>query len=360
MRNNIINKIALSLSLLGMFASCSNEDANPMETECFISFAGPEIKLSSEDTRAIVKGTAFPDNSSFGVLGYCLANQAGSTNLDINTGSSTWGVKKTLSTPHLFYNLQVTKSGNACSYNAVENTTTKQDVTNGLVAWYTNADFRYTFLAYYPYSVWTVPSISNVGEPTISYNLSDISNAPDLMVASNIDMFRGSGSIKFNFKHLMTGLKVQINNYDDEQSLRVTALSITGNFNKTVALSTNLTPTVSGTFSDLHSFEASTIAANSYKEYDPLLFLPKDNGNGTSNIGNNIKLNITYVSLQNGSTKTAEVSLANDFASFNPQSGVIYNLQLSFKGNALVVEIVQANNGNWEGGASVDSDVTFE
>lgn len=354
--HRITKQFVLLPALICSMASCSNEDMVPQQTQGdFVSFAEPKVKLTATQTRAVVEGSELPNNSSFGVLGYCLAYTAGTTNLDANTGPRTWYTKRTLAVPHVFRNLQVTKNG---TYTAVKGTTTQQDVNNGLVAWYPQNDYRYTFMAYYPYSGWTVPDINKTGEPAISYSLSDISNNPDLMVDSKVDMMRGAGSVKFEFKHLMTGLVLKINNYDGEKQLKISHLEISGKFYKNVSISTDLNPVVSGEFTDTHSFGPQAVPASSSKELDPLLFLPKPQSPGVNDIGSDIKISISYTSLQDGVNKTQDILFPN-WTSFNPQPGFMYTLQLTFKGDALLLDIIDANNGLWEGGSSVDSDITF-
>ena len=350
----ILSAFLLTIGLI----SCNNEDDSIVtDNNCnYISFSAPEIKLSGNDTRAIVEGTTFPNNESFGVLGYCLANVAGTTNLDTNTGTTAWNNKKGLCTPHLFHKIEVKKTDAGCTYTAVKNTTTKQDVTNGLVAWYPANDYRYTFLAYYPYSGWTVPAINTLGEPTISYTVSDISNNPDLMVAANVDAMRGDGSVKFNFKHQMTGITLRVNNYDDGNALTVNSLDFTGTFHKTLNIKPDLSPSVSGTYTDTHNYGSFTVNKDTSKDLATLLFLT----NGVSNIGSNVKITINYKSLITGNNTYKELPLATYLPSFNPQPGVIYTLQLTFIGNALTLEVIDANSGQWEGGDDVDSDITFE
>lgn len=357
--HRITKQFVLLPALICSMASCSNGDMVPQQTQGdFVSFAEPKVKLTATQTRAVVEGSELPNSSSFGVLGYCLAYTAGTTNLDANTGPRTWYTKRTLAVPHVFRNLQVTKNGATCTYTAVKGTTTQQDVKNGLVAWYPQNDYRYTFMAYYPYSGWSVPAINKTGEPAISYSLSDISNNPDLMVDSKVDMMRGAGSVKFEFKHLMTGLVLKINNYDSGKQLNISQLEISGTFHKKVSISTDLNPVVSETFPDSHSFGSQAVPASSSKELAPLLFLPKPQSPGVNNIGSDIKISISYTSLQDGVNRTQVIPFP-DWTSFNPQPGFMYTLQLTFKGDALLLDIIDANNGLWEGGSSVDSDITF-
>lgn len=340
-------------------ASCSNEDIAPQSAQGdFVSFAEPEVRLTAAQSRAVVEGSTLPNATSFGVLGYCLAYTAGTTTLDANTGPRSWETKRTLAIPHMFRHLQVTKNGASCTYTAAKGTTTQQNVTSGLVAWYTQSDYRYTFMAYYPYSGWEVPAINATGEPTISYSLSDISNNPDLMVDSKVDVMRGAGSVKFAFKHLMSGLVVKVNNYDSEETLSISGLKISGTFHKKVSLTTALSPTVSETFEDTHDYGAQTVPAGGSVEMAPLLFLPKTQSEGVSDLGSNIKITISYTSLQDGVARTQHIPFP-DWTTFNPQPGFMYTLQLTFKGDALLLDVIDANNGLWEGGSSVDSDITF-
>lgn len=346
----------------GGLLSCSNEEQPFMQQGNYITFASPAIILSEIESKAMVDTEEFPDRAIFGVLGYCLANVSNGTTLNEDTGPNNWDTKKTLSTPHVFCGLKVTKTATGCNYTAVKGTNTKLDVNDGLVPWYGESNFLYTFLSYYPADGWTIPAMSTTGEPEISYTVSDISDNPDLMVASNIDVLRGAGSVLFKFKHLMTGLKLRINNYDSGKDLDITKLNLTGDFHQKVKLSTDLIPIVDGTYYDTHEYGEMKVKNNENNELPILLFLSKAdviNGVSANTLGENISLEIKYTSLQDGTEKEESIPFP-DWTSFNPAPGVMYTLQLTFKGDAFLLDIVDGNQGLWEGGTGVDSDITFE
>ena len=71
-----------------------------------IQFNTPTIKVEPT-TRWSGPTDLFPSGHSFGVLGYCLANYAGTSELDPSTGSTSWEAKAVLSSPHIFYKREV-------------------------------------------------------------------------------------------------------------------------------------------------------------------------------------------------------------------------------------------------------------
>ena len=175
------------------------------------------------------------------------------------------------------------------------------------------------------------------------------------MTAANVDAMRGDGSVKFNFKHLMTGIILRVNNYDDGNTLTVNSLKLTGTFHKTLSIKPDLSPSVSGTYNDTHDYGGFNVNKDTSKDLATLLFLTN-----WGSIGSDVKITITYKSLITGNNTSKELTLATYLPSFKPQPGVIYTLQLTFIGNALTLEVIDANSGQWEGGDDVDSNITFD
>ncbi len=326
--------------------SCTKQEIDyPTGRKAYISFSSPKMELTNVSTRALVEGASFSEGK-FGVLGYCLALN------DDNSGATTWENKKGFANPHLFYKQSIDAVSGA--YTAT-NTTTNTEISNGKAPWYTDNSYLYTFFAYYPFDGWDISptSMTAIGEPQATYTITQdkITNntIPDLMAASLVDKKKEDGRLAFTFKHLLSGLNINIINNTDAD-VKVNNLTIKGNFHQKVAVGLNLTPTISGTLNNCNFNYGTFNVAKNKTTTSSTLLLPT---NGTSfSPGGNGSLTISG----NG---TAEISYnLSNLASFTPQPGVIYTLNIVFAGSQVTFYATSDNN-TWEDGGD-NGEVVFQ
>lgn len=332
-----------------------------------IRFATPTLNCQVESapfTRTPVD--LFPAGGSFGVLGYCLAYYAGTTEVDPTTGPASWDSKAVLSAPTLFYKQEVKFNGDECYYTGVQQ------------RWYEPADYLYTFFAYYPYgdTFYTVEPATptGIGNPALTYtmpfsggeiatprNLDDI---PDAMAASTVDASRQDGHVRLEFNHLLTGIDFTVNNYNTTNDLTVHGLRISGNFYRSLRIHMNEgleypLETFSGTFTFLdgaddtddiqieHDKSQARIAGKT-------LLLISNLETGPDYIGTNVNIHIDYSFMGRRITdKTIPLP-----AGYLPHGGTIYTVEMNFIGDAFILNFIVGNNQMWEDGG--DSNIQFD
>ena len=355
--------------VLTTLVSCGKKDYVPSvgvsgET---IRFGMPGVVIEAENKmRASGPVNVFPSNTSFGVLGYCLANTGDSNNeLDMNTGSVEWGTKAPRSTPHLFYKTEIKYNGAGCYYTGEQK------------RWYEPENFVYTFFAYYPYAgdYYTVTpnSQDGMGIPKLKFSMPfdtedveiplEVGDIPDAMLAASVDVMRGDGHVYLEFNHLLTGLNFEANNYNEEKELVIHGLRMKGEFYKTIEVTLGggyaySSEIYKGTFAFLDvddSADDVTIEHHQtgVKVGDKTLMLIS-NLNAVPYLGNDIGLYVDYT--VNGESKTNEY--IGNVANFMPIAGTIYTVQLNFIGNSFVLNFVVDNNQMWEDGG--ESNIEFE
>ena len=69
----------------------------------------------SVETRSTLK-EALASGDAFGVIGYCMPYQIGTTNPDPSGAVSTWSAKRNLCPPNVFFGQKVTVTDNGCIY----------------------------------------------------------------------------------------------------------------------------------------------------------------------------------------------------------------------------------------------------
>lgn len=391
--------------------SCQQEELDmPIpSSEAYITFGAPSVALQTT-TRTVADGflDAFPTDgsASFGVLGYCLAYNPGTTTYNPNSGTGSWNLKRDECPPSVFYKKEVTiGTGGACTYDDPKRWYT--DGTNeelGNITLSNTANYRYTFFAYYPfYNQYfdIAPAEGTAGAPVITFHmpytggtldakLENPAAIPDAMLAMEQNVVRGDRTVDFNFSHILTGLGFQLNNYsqvgetvEDEADkgvdLRIFSVKLRGTFYRSVtadmsedvvSISYAPTDTYQGTYT-LYEAEDQTNGT--------LIPWQQDGSNGS------ISLPLpTYLRLLSGNQtlgyfgpksddeeNNPNPSLVIDYklgdnerttatigrpGSFNPRSGVRYTAQINWVNNAFVL-IMQADNGeNWEDGEADDGD----
>lgn len=358
--------LALTVLLLTLSA-CNKEMINeqPELSGQYITFGMPGIGVET-GTRAPVD--QFPDGSSFGVLGYCLA-QYSPTNTVLNpaSGSQTWNNKKQFCRPEVFYNQKIIYDKGVCTYSPLKN-------------WYASTDYNYSFFAYYPYGEgkgFTLNTgATNLGAPKVKFSIPfsgtnvdtplDETQVPDAMIAQEIDVARNTGQVQLNFLHILTGLNFQINNYNATESgtpgksVTVHSLKLQGTFYKSIEIN----------FDSGYTFPDETFSGT-------YTILDKDVTIGglesVSSIGNKTLLlvsNLTQTGVEDGYLGDVELVIEYTFGdgirtfktftrpeNFLPAGGTIYTAQLNFIGDSFVLNFVVDNNQEWETGS--DSNITF-
>lgn len=361
------NQSIFVLSVLLLAMSACNEDeigGQPVLSGEAIEFGAPSIHVEA-DTRGPVD--QLPEGSSFGVLGYCLAQTApDNTTLNPASGSQVWNNKKQLCYPEVFYMKEVTYSGGSCSYEPLEE-------------WYEPTNYNYSFFAYYPYEgAFTVTTgAQELGAPKVKFSIPfsgtdknkplDDTLVPDAMVAQEIDVVRKTGQVQLNFLHILTGLNFQVNNYnakengDPGETVTIHSLKLYGTFYKSIEINFDSgynfpNETFSGTYtivpedSDIEVRGLTSVSEIGNKTI--LMVSNLSQTTGTSAYLGDLKLEIKY---SFGTGKTQTFTRPDNFL---PAGGTIYTAQLNFIGNSFVLNFVVDNNQQWEDGG--DSDITFE
>ena len=226
---------ALLLAAAVAFAACEQEEPafRPHPAE-YITFGMPALTV---ETRAATDGfhDDYPLGEPFGVLGYCLSYELGSnTELNPNSGTGSWALKKEMAPPAVFYNRKVNVSANGvCTYDNPRRWYSDGTGNEGISDALTNTDnFRYSFFAFYPFDTnpddgnggfrITPAAANEAGAPVFTYCMPfsgnnadaplDDTRTPDPMLAMETDMRRGDGMVNFNFNHILIGLGFQVNN----------------------------------------------------------------------------------------------------------------------------------------------------
>lgn len=358
---NIYIGIALSL----LCASCNKEEVSfsPELSGQAIEFGRPAISVETKGGPV----NELPDGSSFGVLGYCLAQtRPDDPTPNLASGKLNWDTKKALCPPEVFYKKEVTCSGNTCSYEELKE-------------WYVPVDYKYSFFAYYPYdNAFNVTTGKDyLGAPKVKFSMPFESNdentvlddnqVPDAMVAQEIDVMRNTGTVQLHFLHILTGLNFQVNNYNAKEDgtpgekVTIHSLKLGGTFYKSIEINFDSgydfpDETFSGTYNIVEGDIEVPALTSKTKIGDKTLLLvsnlKKTTGNGAY-LGN-LTLTIEY-SFGTSIRKTQTFTRPENFL---PAGGTIYTAQLNFIGDAFVLNFIVDNDQKWEDGG--DSNITFE
>ena len=354
-----------SIHILVLAALLLEACNSPWEDEGgFIQFNPVALEVEEIGSRAPLNDLG----SSFGVLGYCLANYGNTTNLDNNTGTSAWYDKYTRSRPHIFYNREIELDG---TYTNAEK--------------WLNSRYRYSFFAYAPYDATltdntlfkhivdkddtTAGTQDTTGSPVFTYTMPNTTNPadiPDAMVATAINSTELNGNVNLIFHHILSGIQLRLRNYDSPD-LTIHSASISGSFIKSTVISfdtsgevelNNTAERQTITYNLLDSdIDVSKTGESDRIEYigEPIMLL----ADATNRFGSNLKLNISYTHKgANTISKTVEYPF-NYPTGFEPLNGNIYTFELQFINNSLVLSLVVQNEEPWEEEEG-DKDFSFE
>lgn len=389
----------LSFALLAVFtAACSpmDDEDNKLTGENgddVIRFAAPVIDMgvSTTPTRATLMNTVTPQ-TTFGVLGYCVPYQLGENTPDYRAGISEWLTKKELAHADVMYEEPIFYDGEKCVYtnHATDKSLPKR--------WYTptaehnepTGRFLYTFIAYHPFAQTnggfdvTPTDAVTKGIPKLHYTMPyptgndltvplDIDAAQDVMWATVFDHTSTQGAVTFAFKHLLTGLRFQINNLntDAKKAVKIHNLAIEGRFYRVAEIDFKpADPTMSvtddryaGTFHFLQGANVE-IAANTTQvigantpedQGTAILLLPKFDAqapSGTSSVpylGSDKSIIITYS--YPGDTQPTTKRIENFSLGRIPDQGTCYTLNLNFIGSEILLMFTADSIEYWEAGS---------
>lgn len=407
-----IKTLIYVLVLIGIIACDKDKMPVSVDSESHILFSYPNVLLESGlQTRSKITGTSLPENSSFGVWGYCVAYSPGTSNVeDVSSASSEWALKQKLCPPTLFDSgsddnmLEVTVSSNGCSYN--------DNTHSGAKPWLENENSLYTFVAVYPTSAsglefsFKEQNSAAVDAPKIIYTVpysgtvepSDYKDTPDIMVAWRENHRKADGHVPLTFYHLMSSLSVRINNYseyyDENNELKgkklfIHSIKLQGKFHKTLTI--DMADNGAYSFNDYYeaiyvlyeddgdgyyvpfSDDQETVDTDETSVIlgEPLMLLcgkpgvDQPYGPESKDKVSGIKLILEYTFGEGSERKTASLNLLNPDLSFSPQVGVNYTFQVNWIGDGLVLLVMPSSNAQWGDGEADDTntgndDIVFE
>lgn len=405
---------ALLLAAAVAFAACEQEEPafRPHPAE-YITFGMPALTV---ETRAATDGfhDDYPLGEPFGVLGYCLSYELGSnTELNPNSGTGSWALKKEMAPPAVFYNRRVNVSANGvCTYDNPRRWYSDGTGNEGISDALTNTDdFRYSFFAFYPFDTnpddgnggfrITPAAANEAGAPVFTYCMPfsgnnanaalDDTRTPDPMLAMETDMRRGDGMVNFNFNHILIGLGFQVNNYSqvqdnnttgpkDGQDLTLYSIKLQGTFYRTVTVDFTGGSGASVSYSDSND----GLYSGTYTLFDSaggtVIPWQQDGSAGSISLepekyirllagieslgflGPNGQERRLLVKYRFGDGDVKEEPLERP-SNFNPRPGTRYTAQLNWVGDAFV--LIMEGDETWEDGEASDGnegndDILFE
>ena len=365
----------ISVAILSALACIScDKEILPQVSDELIDFNVKTSNIKVVETRTTLLYNTLPENSSFGVIGYCVPYVLGTTTNNYSGASGLWSSKIQNSHPDIFYNQKVEYANGTCTYDSNSGVSGNQ-----VKGWVTPpsgdssdpSKYTYTFFAYYPYqsgnnnsSGWSVTTgASTLGAPTLRFIMPFTSNnastslndnlIPDAMIASTYDRLRADGAVPVTFTHILTGVNIKVANFDDRQ-ITINSVTLSGIFNKQVTFdfnnnSTQYTGTYSGTFSftDSGSYPIESGASVNLNGGKSILLL----SDSDSKLGNNIILKISY---SVGGIKGPDESIPIP-VDFKFVQGTNYTFTLNFVNGAIT--LLTESENQWEDGGDSNSTI---
>lgn len=305
---------------------------------------------------------ALPEGAQARVYGYCVPLSV-SLNVDPASATLPWVQKANYSVPDVFPGSDTSEGNITGTTLTVNNGRLKYDGTPK--PWLTGSNLdadaaNYTFISHYPatgaftYSRHAVAANSRTGAPRFTFTMpaaaaTDHTAIPDAMVAAKFDHQKSDGQVHFTYRHILTALRFQINNYSAEE-LTLTSIRLEGDFFNTADFTFNtgeiVQTTAATTFHgnwNLTPTGGMTVASNSGKPLGDgtrgtsVMLLPDpaitpSAGNDTDCLGSNKKLHVAYSIGATPYTQELDVKLL-----FKPSGGTSYALNLNFVGNEFVI-----------------------
>ena len=383
-----IRNMAVVAGCLAGMAACQQEEAMPQyDAGERIQFGMPQLSVES-GSRSTLK-EALNTGNEFGVIGYCLAYTVGSSNINYNSGSDRWSGKRNLCPPSVFYGQKVKVGEAGCTYDYSSNVSG----VNNPKYWYQDGydlehkadqnisgaeEFQYSFYGYYPYAYFKIEAPGNAstaGAPVLTFTMPQTGGSldaalehkdtPDAMLGVLYDQQKAGGNLRFDFHHLLTGLRFVVNNYSG-QDLTIYSIKLRGNFFKQVRVDFTAATVAydfpgarySGTYTlydggtegfTLEGTEAGG-AGTSLSDTEYLMLI---SGEGDY-FGENVEVVLDY---KFGDAVRTTYSTGRP-GTFTPRPGVKYTAQLNFVGDAFVLQFVVDSDEMWEDGEAADNDET--
>lgn len=372
MKRYISPLIFLALPGLALLTGCSadgNEppmpEPDPTQSIVFGQAAATggidAQKQASTPSRSTLLN-ALPEGAQTRVYGYCVPLSV-SLNADPASATLPWVQKANYSVPDVFPGNDTSEGNITGTTLTVNNGRLKYDGTPK--PWLTGSNLdadaaNYTFISHYPaagaftYSRHAVAANSRTGAPRFTFSMpaaaaTDHTVIPDAMVAAKFDHQKSDGQVHFTYRHILTALRFQINNYSAEE-LTLTSISLEGDFFNSAAFTFNtgeiVQTTAATTFHgnwDLSPTGGMKVASNSGRPLGDgtrgtsVMLLPDpaitpSAGDDTDCLGSNKKLHVVYSIGTAQYTQDLDVKLL-----FKPAGGTSYALNLNFVGNEFVI-----------------------
>lgn len=372
MKRYISPLIFLALPGLALLTGCAADGSEPpmpepdptqsiMFGQAAASGGIDSQKQASTPSRSTLLN-ALPEGAQTRVYGYCVPLSV-SLNADPASATLPWVQKANYSVPDVFPGNDTSEGNITGTTLTVNNGRLKYDGTPK--PWLTGSNLdadaaNYTFISHYPasgaftYSRHAVAANSRTGAPRFTFTMpaaaaSDHTAIPDAMVAAKFDHQKSDGQVHFTYRHILTALRFQINNYSAEE-LTLTSISLEGDFFNSAAFTFNtgeiVQTTAATTFHgnwDLSPTGGMTVASNSGRPLGDdtrgtsVMLLPDpaitpSAGNDTDCLGSNKKLHVRYSIGTAQYTQDLDVKLL-----FKPAGGTSYALNLNFVGNEFVI-----------------------
>lgn len=372
MKRYISPLIFLALPGLALLTGCAadgNEppmpEPDPTQSIVFSQAAASggidSQKQASTPSRSTLLN-ALPEGAQTRVYGYCVPLSV-SLNADPASATLPWVQKANYSVPDVFPGSDTSEGNIAGTTLTINNGRLKYDGTPK--PWLTGSNLdadaaNYTFISHYPatgaftYSRHAVAANSRTGAPRFTFTMpaaaaTDHTAIPDAMVAAKFDHQKSDGQVHFTYRHILTALRFQINNYSAEE-LTLTSIRLEGDFFNSAAFTFNtgeiVQTTAATTFHgnwDLSPTGGMTVASNSGRPLGDdtrgtsVMLLPDpaitpSAGNNTDCLGSNKKLHVRYSIGAAQYTQDLDVKLL-----FKPAGGTSYALNLNFVGNEFVI-----------------------
>lgn len=300
------------------------------------------------------------------VYGYCVPLSV-SLVPDPTSAGLPWTNKANYSVPDIFPGSSTT---------AVIGDGTDLTVNNGrltyagaLKPWFDDDDATYSFISYYPKGYFTYTrnysGNSTTGSPKFTFTMpgdaaNDHTAIPDAMVAARFDHRKADGQVHLTYRHILTALRFQINNYSEEE-LTLHSLSFSGEFYSKAEFTFETGAIVQNTPADKFNGNWTLVSSDmkvSSNSGRPLgdgtegtsVMLLSDQsvtpsaGNPADCLGTNKKIRVEYSIGTQRYVQELDIKLM-----FKPAGGTSYALNLNFVGNEFVVFFIPEDL--WENGS---------
>lgn len=376
-----VNQHILYIAIAVALGACSSSSEPDLQGDV-IEFGTPVVALGAdEDDSRAQRLDALPAGAVFGVSGYCVPVVGESGVADYRLATLSWVDKNNMARADVMHARPVMFDGTKCVYQAADGTYSEPP------RWYGSAgetsanpaDFRYTFAAYYPYDdYFTLPAEDAVGVPEIGFTMPfeakdyeseplDPTKVKDAMVAMTADRLRNVdnvGTVPLRFRHLLCGLRFQINNFNTSDKVEISSITLRGSFYRSGTISLAGTqPQLSVAGEDLYSGTFYFVDPNSPVVVEPnmaviagakegegaasegvaVLLLPHFEGEtDRSYLGRNKVIEVAYSFQGHEGVKQINFALSR-----RPVAGTVYTVNLSFVGEQMMVSFSDNANNDW-------------